>query len=123
MHTIIPALLMRKNTPIMPFGVMGAHYQPVGQVHFLTNVLDYGMDVQMALDHSRTFHYENQLTIEKGISLENYDRLEKLGHKVSYCDLPHGGGQAIFLKDNGDIRRIRSKKRRIGCGFLKHYST
>ena len=39
MHTIIPALLMKNNTPIMPFGVMGAHYQPVGQVHFLTLII------------------------------------------------------------------------------------
>ena len=73
----------------------------VGQVHFLTNVLDYGMDVQMALDHSRSFHYDNNLALEKTISLENFDKLEKLGHKVTYCDLPHGGGQAIFLRDNG----------------------
>ena len=101
MHTIIPALLMKNNRPIMPFGVMGAHYQPVGQVHFLTNVLDYDMDVQMALDHSRSFYFDNNLALEKTISLENFDKLEKLGHKVSYCDLPHGGGQAIFLRDNG----------------------
>ena len=101
MHTIIPGLLMKDNKPVMPFGVMGAHYQPVGQVHFLTNVLDYDMDVQMALDHSRSFFYDNSLSLEKTISLETYDKLEKLGHKVNYCDLPHGGGQAIILKNNG----------------------
>ena len=101
MHTIIPGLLMKDNKPIMPFGVMGAHYQPVGQAHFLTNVLDYGMDVQMALDHSRSFYYDNQLIIEKSISLESYDKLEKLGHKVNYCDIPHGGGQAVYLNNNG----------------------
>ena len=46
MHTIIPGLLLKDNSPVMPFGVMGAHYQPVGQSHFLTNVIDYNMDVQ-----------------------------------------------------------------------------
>ena len=101
MHTIIPGLLMKESKPIMPFGVMGAHYQPVGQVHFLTNVIDYGMDVQLALDHSRAFYFENHLTLEKGITLENYSKLEQLGHKVNYCDLPHGGGQAVMLNDNG----------------------
>ena len=101
MHTIIPALLMKNKKPIMPFGVMGAHYQPVGQVHFLTNVVDYGMDVQLALDHSRSFCFDNKLTLEKGISLGVYEKLEKLGHSMEYCDLPHGGGQAIMLKDNG----------------------
>ena len=101
MHTIIPALLMKNNSPVMPFGVMGAHYQPVGQVHFLTNVLDYGMDVQLALDHPRSFCYDDVLSLEKTISLDKLDKLEKLGHSVKYNDLPHGGGQAIYLKQNG----------------------
>ena len=59
LHTIIPAMVREKGTVKMPFGVMGAHYQPVGQIHFLSNVLDFDMDVQMALDHARTFYFEN----------------------------------------------------------------
>ena len=47
------------------------------------------------------FFYDNSLSLEKTISLETYDKLEKLGHMVNYCDIPHGGGQAIILKDNG----------------------
>ena len=39
--------------------------------------------------------------IGTGISLGVYEKLEKLGHSMEYCDLPHGGGQAIMLKDNG----------------------
>ena len=35
-HYIIPGLVMKDNRPLMPFGVMGAHYQPVGQTHFFT---------------------------------------------------------------------------------------
>jgi len=101
MHTIIPGLLMKHNNPIMPFGVMGAHYQPVGQTHFLSNVLDYKMDVQMALDHSRSFHYDNKLSLEKSIKLDTLSKLEEIGHIVEYADLPHGGGQAIMLKENG----------------------
>ena len=55
MHTIIPGLLMNENTPIMPFGVMGAHYQPVGQSHFLTNVIDFEMDVPACFRPSKKF--------------------------------------------------------------------
>jgi gamma-glutamyltranspeptidase/glutathione hydrolase len=100
MHTIIPALLMKNNLPIMPFGVMGAHYQPVGQAHFLNNVLDYNMDVQEALDNPRSFNYEGVLSLEKTFSKDVFKQLADLGHQVNYTDLPHGGGQAIFLKEN-----------------------
>ena len=79
---------------------MGAHYQPVGQAHFLTNVLDYNMNVQEALDNPRSFNYDGILSLEKTFSKGVFKQLTDLGHQVNYTDLPHGGGQAIFLKEN-----------------------
>ena len=116
MHTIIPGLLMKSGLPVMPFGVMGAHYQPVGQAHFLTNVLDYNMDVQEALDNPRGFNYDGKLTLEKGYNKKIYDSLCDLGHNVEYTDLPHGGGQAIILKEN-DILVGGSDSRKDGIAL------
>ncbi|PPR25850.1 MAG: putative gamma-glutamyltransferase YwrD [Alphaproteobacteria bacterium MarineAlpha9_Bin4] len=100
MHTIIPGLALKNQRPIMPFGVMGAHYQPVGQSHFLTNVIDYNMDVQLALDHKRSFFYDNVLSLEKTFSTDIIKLLNKCGHKTDFIDIPHGGGQAIMINSN-----------------------
>jgi len=53
----------------MPFGVMGGQYQPVGQTHVLTNILDYGCDVQEAIDMPRGLHYEGVYQLEDGVPL------------------------------------------------------
>ena len=84
----------------MPFGVMGAHYQPVGQSHFLTNVIDYDMDVQLALDHKRSFYYDGMLSLEKTFSAQIVEKLNQAGHKTDFVDIPHGGGQAIMINAN-----------------------
>ena len=59
MHTIIPALAMRGERCEMTFGVMGGSYQSMGHAHFVSNLVDYGMDVQAAIDAPRYF-FEGQ---------------------------------------------------------------
>jgi gamma-glutamyltranspeptidase/glutathione hydrolase len=60
-------------------------------------MLDYGMDVQEALDSPRAFPGAEALDIEKGLSAETRKGLEARGHKLADAFLPHGGGQAIFI--------------------------
>ncbi len=117
MHTIIPGMMLKDNSAIMPFGVMGSHYQPVGQAHLLTNIIDYDMDVQSALDHSRTFYFNNCLSCEKGISRNVLRELEQLGHKIEIIDLPHGGGQAVYLDKKKNILVGGSDPRKDGIAL------
>ena len=118
MHTIIPGLLLKDGKPLMPFGVMGAHYQPVGQCHFLTNVIDYAMDVQLALDHQRSFFYDGVLSLEKTFGANITESLKKLGHIIEFIDIPHGGGQAIMIeKNNYLIGGSDPRKDGIALGF------
>ena len=67
MHTIIPALAMRDGRCDMAFGVMGAHYQPMGHVQIVLNLVDYGMDVQSAIDAPRVFFEGEQTVVERGM--------------------------------------------------------
>ncbi len=54
MHTIIPGMLRKDGRVTMPFGVMGGAYQPCGHVRFLSNMVDFGMDAQSAIDAPRS---------------------------------------------------------------------
>ncbi len=76
MHTIIPALAMRDGRCDMSFGVMGAHYQPMGHVQIVLNMLDYGMDVQQAIDAPRFFFEGEQTVVERGIAAGDDRRSE-----------------------------------------------
>jgi gamma-glutamyltranspeptidase/glutathione hydrolase len=102
MHTIIPGMLMKDGQAQMPFGVMGGNYQPMGHSWFLTNLLEYGLDIQQAIDLPRLLPLHGKLQVERGIPQEVVDRLARLGHDPELVERPHGGGQAIWIdRDRG----------------------
>lgn len=99
MHTIIPGMVMKDGECIMPYGVMGGHFQPMGQTLFLANHFEFGLDVQEAIDCPRLFHNPSsgKVELERGIPNSVVDRLSRLGHDCALIDKPHGGGQAILI--------------------------
>ena len=99
MHTIIPAMT-RNNTRIdMTFGVMGGQYQAAGHAHFLSNLHDFGMDVQESIDAPRVFSdpITGKLQVENSVPTETVRVLRKLGHDVVGPRRPIGGAQAIQI--------------------------
>lgn len=117
LHTIIPAMLLHDERAVMPFGVMGAHFQPFGQAWMLTNMLDYGMDIQEAQDTARPFGYAGEVTLERGIPAGTAERLRELGHKVTSAVTPHGGSQGIFIDHQSGILSAGSDPRKDGCAL------
>ncbi len=97
MHTIIPGMLTKDGEAVMPFGVMGGHFQPMGQTLFLSNLLEYGMDIQQALDLPRVFPYGGKLEVERGVPEAVVAQLARMGHETVPIVRPHGGGQAIWI--------------------------
>jgi len=96
-HTIIPGLASKDGRAVLPFGVMGGQFQPVGQVHVLTNMVDFGMNVQQAIDLPRGFHFGGIYGLEKGISEGTARGLVELGHQVERSEMPMGSGQAVWI--------------------------
>ncbi|RFP90731.1 gamma-glutamyltransferase family protein [Rhodobacteraceae bacterium 63075] len=101
MHTIIPGMLAEGGRAVMPFGVMGGPYQPCGHARFVTNMLDYGMDAQAAIDAPRCFTDAGVLKVEKGYGEAVRVELSEMGHAVSVPEGPLGGAQAIKIRENG----------------------
>lgn len=101
-HTIIPGFVTKDGEPWFSFGNMGGAYQPIGHVSILTNIIDFGMNIQEAGDAFRWRHTDStqptdalDATLNDGgrVSFEsaiNYDvvrGLRERGHDVTI-----GGG-------------------------------
>lgn len=97
MHTIIPGMAFRNGEAWLSFGVMGGNYQPVGQAQVLTNIVDYGMDPQAAIDFPRTMAYPFDMEVERGVPAATRVGLQARGHKIVEPEVPLGGGQAILI--------------------------
>lgn len=116
MHTIIPAMLKTDGRVTMPFGVMGGAYQPNGHARFVTNMIDYGMDPQSAIDGARCFSGADGFEIETGYRPEVRAALAGMGHSMIDADGPIGGAQAILIDESGVLQGA-SDPRKDGCAL------
>jgi gamma-glutamyltranspeptidase/glutathione hydrolase len=117
MHTIIPALAMRDGRCDMSFGVMGGSYQAMGHAHFISSIVDYGMDVQQAIDGPRVFFDGEKTDVERGVSQPAIEGLKARGHDVTVRELPLGGGQAIRIDWDRGVLVGASDGRKDGCAL------
>jgi len=117
LHTIIPSLTTINGRAKMSFGVMGGQYQPVGQTRVLTNMLDYGLDVQEAIDQPRGLHYEGVYQLEDGVPKAIVEGLERIGHKTTGIVAPLGGAQAIWIDWDKGTLTGGSEPRKDGCAL------
>lgn len=116
MHTIIPGMLRENGRVTMPFGVMGGAYQPAGHARLVTNLVDYGMGLQQAMDAPRCFADAGVLRVERGYPDAVRRELQALGHKVVVPEPPLGGSQAIRIREDG-VLEAASDPRKDGCAL------
>jgi len=117
LHTIIPGLTTQNGRAKLSFAVMGGQYQPVGQTRVLTNILDYGMDLQEAIDEPRALHFEGIYQLESGVPDSVADGLAKIGHVIGRPVAPWGGAQAIAIDWDKGTLTGGSEPRKDGCAL------
>jgi len=117
MHTIIPALAMRDNRVVYSFGVMGAHYQPMGHVQIVLNLVDYGMDLQQAIEAPRAFFVGEDTAVERGMPPATVQGLKDRGHRITIADVPWGGAQIVEIDWNRGVLIAGSESRKDGCAL------
>jgi len=86
-HTIIPAFMEKGNVHV-GFGIMGGSNQPLAHAQFVSNFVDYGMNIQAALEAPRfTIAGTDEpigchLLIESRVKPEVVEQLRQKGHNI-----------------------------------------
>jgi len=117
LHTIIPALLTQAGDAVMAFGVTGGHFQPSGQIQVLSNIIDYGMGIQQAIEHPRLFARGETLELEATVPMEVWDGLRKRGHCPTLAVNPLGTCHAIWADHAAGTYQGGSDCRRDGLAL------
>jgi len=118
-HTIIPAF-MEHGDQHVGFGIMGGANQPLAHAQFVSNVVDYGMNIQEALENARfTVSPERgcNIVIESRVKPEVRQKLSAMGHQL---DVRHeyttamGRGQAVMHDSKAKVNYGASDARADG---------
>lgn len=125
-QTIIPAFVTKDGKPWLSFGVMGGDMQPQGHVEILTNLIDFGMNLQEAGDAPRIYHTGSSeptgevmadggdVFLESGFPLESVRELRSRGHAVGWGIGDYGGYQAILRDPVSGVYYGASESRKDG---------
>jgi gamma-glutamyltranspeptidase/glutathione hydrolase len=119
-HTIIPAFMAHGEQHI-GFGIMGGANQPLAHAQFVSNVVDYGMNIQQALENARFTVSEERgcsIVIESRVPAEVREKLSAMGHKLDVrlgYSTAMGRGQAVMHDSKTQVNYGASDARADGA--------
>ncbi|HYW32146.1 MAG TPA: gamma-glutamyltransferase [Gemmatimonas sp.] len=121
LHTIIPAL-MEKGDLRIAFGIMGGWNQAQAHAQFVSNIVDFGMTLQGALDAPR-FSKETfpgcDVNFESRIADGTLKALAAMGHQIvmrgDYSSTRMGAGQAVMRNFTTRVNSGASDPRKDGA--------
>jgi len=103
-HTLIPALARLDTDDWLAFGVMGGYMQPQGHVQVLSNLLDFDMGLQAALDAPRwRYRADGTLAVEERLPDGIATALARRGHDVRVRPPADFGGAQVVRNDGGTL--------------------
>lgn len=117
LHTLIPALMSETGRLRMAFGVMGGQYQACGVARLVSNVVDFKLGLQDAIDAPRSFAYGGRLELEAGVDAGVVEALAGRGHAVTRAEGPIGGAQAAMFDFAHGVIRGASDPRKDGAAI------
>lgn len=101
-HTLMPGLVKFDANDWAAFGVVGGYMQPQGHVQVLSNIIDYGMDLQRALDVPRwRYREDGALAIESRFPAHIQSKLARRSHDPCVEIPAMFGGAQIARFRNG----------------------
>jgi gamma-glutamyltranspeptidase/glutathione hydrolase len=118
-HTIIPGF-MERGTQHIGFGIMGGMNQPLAHAQFVSNMVDYHMNVQAAIEEARftvTDKLGCNIVIESRVAPETLQQLTTMGHVLSIhkqYSTAMGRGQAVLHDSATNINYGASDPRADG---------
>jgi gamma-glutamyltranspeptidase / glutathione hydrolase len=119
-HTIIPAFMERGDQHV-GFGIMGGANQPLAHAQFVSNVADYGMNIQEAMETAR-FTVSPQrgcnIVIESRVAPEVRQKLSTMGHQLDVrreYTTAMGRGQAVLHDSKSKVNYGASDARADGA--------
>ena len=120
-HTIIPAMILRNGKPWICYGVMGGHMQAQGHVQVALNCIDFGMNIQEALEAPRyRIMGGREVALERAVPQTVRDELGFMGHELwplGAQNVSYGGGQAILIDHERGVLQGGSDYRKDGCAM------
>src|SRR5207253_6506339 len=118
-HTIIPAF-MEKGDQHIGFGIMGGPNQPLAHAQFVSNIVDYGMNIQAALEAARFTVSSRRgcnILIESSVKSETLQQLSRMGHQLEVrkeYSPAMGRGQAVLHDSQSQVNYGASDARADG---------
>ena len=79
--------------------------------------LEYGMDIQEALDFPRVCPHLGKVEVERSVSPAMREKLSALGHTLTDVARPLGGGQAIMIDHERGVLIGGSDPRKDGAAL------